>query len=155
MPRFVQVVDSDTKVAWSDSERSSQDQVCQRGIRTRSHRVVEVIGYGALGPGATSACTTDIIVYRIQSYLRESQDVERSHYFSAFFISCYAKGQCWCTLAIVSLNTCLFHLVQISCLDARNPLSERLLNLFHLQPSLLVMHKVYRNTLPPESTRTT
>lgn len=53
-------------------------------------------------------------------------------------------------------NNCthLFHCVEVVCLDTDNLLSSRLLDLFHLLPRRLVVHKVDRDTLPSETTRT-
>jgi hypothetical protein len=45
----------------------------------------------------------------------------------------------------------LLHFIKIIRLDSDDLLPQCLLDLFHLQPSLPVMHKVYRNPFAAES----
>jgi len=55
----------------------------------------------------------------------------------------------------MKVETHFFHLVYIIRLYPHDLSPQLFLDLFHLQPCLLVMNKIYRDTLAAESTRST
>lgn len=54
---------------------------------------------------------------------------------------------------LMRIDTYIFHHIHIIRLNTKNWFTQSFFDHLHVLPRLLIMHEVYRNTFPPESTR--